>query len=1032
MRRSSCAAIAAAMLFVVFAEAATAKVAARDRLDAYTAVVQAGQLAMLAEQGFDATGQREVAGGIEVGLVLTKHQRAKLARDGVRTQLTRVQGGLTVQEFAARQALAGFTVWRSYDEPGGFRDQMYALADRHRGIAKLVRLGTTIQGREILAIKLTAGARGVRDGRRPAVLYSSVQHAREWIAGETNRRLMNWYVDRWRAEDPAIKDLLETTELWFVLVANPDGYQYTHDGDRLWRKNMRNNDGDPAHSIADGVDPNRNWPSHFKYDEEGSSSIFSSETYRGTAPASEAETQALKGLLDRVGFEFHVNYHSVGEWLLYAEGWQIATPTADDPIYFALSGNLDRPAIPGFHPGLSSDVLYVTNGETTDYAHATTGALAWTPELGDGCPTTDCGFVFPDDEAEVQKEFERNLPFALSVAKSADDPDDPDSSLGIQTKPLYVKSDDPYKDGLPGANFTFKHSYGDPQPVRVVAKRSLGAVDVKYRINGGATQTRTTQEWGGGERFSPADVHYRVMNGTVVGTNPGDSVEVWFEGDEGGVLYRSDPFTYRAVSETNNRVLVVAAEDRTGASTAQAPGSYAGFYVDAVADAGYRGRRLRHRRQRPHRPGSARRAQPLRRGALVHRQRRGHAHGRAVPGNADRLALDQMLEARAYMNEGGRVLYTGKQAGFQFSPAAGNQFYDPKGEIACAPTPPPGTDPRRCLLLPGLGRRHERRARVLARRVRVRGERRRRRRRRRVRRQRPRRSVRGPGVELQRPRQRRQPEHRRLVRRDERHPAAGRVPAVRELAVGALGQARRAVRAAPGTQYVYSQLADVSYKRLTREIAVPAGGGNLTFWTSYDTESHWDHLFVEARTAGGDDWTTLPDANGTPRRRPATAGGRVDELHRQLERYVTWDGDSTCTPVGSAGGQWHAASGNSAGWQQWTINVGAYAGQTVEISIAYASDWSVQNLGVFLDDIAAPDGTSTSFEAGFDGWAVTGPPPGSGPNANNWTRTDSSGFPVGSAISTPDSLLMGFGFEGISTCASREVVMERILGHLLD
>ena len=52
-----------------------------------------------------------------------------------------------------------------------------------------------------------------------------------------------------------------------------------------------------------------------------------------------------------------------------------------------------------------------------------------------------------------------------------------------------------------------------------------------------------------------------------------------------------------------------------------------------------------------------------------------------------------------------------------------------------------------------------------------------------------------------------------------------------------------------GNQYVFSQLADVSYKRLTREIAVPAGGGDLAFWTSYDTEEDWDYLAVEARTA---------------------------------------------------------------------------------------------------------------------------------------------------------------------------------------
>ena len=84
--------------------------------------------------------------------------------------------------------------------------------------------------------------------------------------------------------------------------------------------------------------------------------------------------------------------------------------------------------------------------------------------------------MFPDDEALVQEEFERNLPFAESVANSAADPDDPKSSLGIKTKPFYIRSDDPYKDGMPGSNFTFKYSYGDPQPVQVLAKRALGAV----------------------------------------------------------------------------------------------------------------------------------------------------------------------------------------------------------------------------------------------------------------------------------------------------------------------------------------------------------------------------------------------------------------------------------------------------------------------------------------------------------------------------------------------------------------------------
>ena len=87
---------------------------------------------------------------------------------------------------------------------------------------------------------------------------------------------------------------------------------------------------------------------------------------------------------------------------------------------------------------------------------------------------------------------------------------------------------------------------------------------------------------------------------------------------------------------------------------------------------------------------------------------------------------------------------------------------------------------------------------------------------------------------------------------------------------------------------------------------------------------------------------------------------------------------------------------------------------------------------MFLDDFVLPDESTASFETGLDGWAITGPPEGSGPNANNFIRTDASGFPVGAAITTPHSLLVGFGFEGISTAAERNTVMGRALGHLLD
>jgi hypothetical protein len=1031
-RRCMAVALAAAFTFAV-APMAAAKQRAADRLEVYTAVVTPGEVAEIEAQGLDIAGGERAGSRVRLQLIMTAGQRAKLAADGVKTTLTRVNGGKTVKQFAAAQSAYGFDVWRSYDEPGGFRDQMYRLARKYPQITKLVKLGTTYNGREILALKVTHGARGQRDGRRPAVLFSATQHAREWIAAEVDRRLMYHYVDGWRNGDRKIRRLLQSTELWFVPVMNPDGYQYTFDEERLWRKNLRDNDGDGQTTIVDGVDPNRNYPEHFKYDNEGSSSILSSQIYRGPSAASEPETTAIQGLAKRVGFEFNVNYHSAGEWLLYPEGWQVGSPTADDPIYYALSGNLDTPAIPGYHPGISSDVLYVTNGEANDYLHKQTGALAWTPELAEGCD--GCGFVFPDDEALVQAEFERNLPFAESVANSAEDPDDPESSLGIKTKPFYIRSDDSYKAGIPGANFAFKYSYGDPQPVQVLAKRSLGRVTVKYRVNGGRERSASTSEWKGGERYKPASVHYRMMRGVVTGTKPGDSVQVWFE----GAGRRSESFTYQAVNESRNRMLVVAAEDYSGASPPQTPGPhYLQYYLDALAangvsadvyDVDARGRDA-----------------PDHLGVLSHYDGVIWYTGDDIVtrkagwpgGNADRIALDEMYESRAYMDEGGRVLYTGKRAGQQYSGAGvGIQYYDPKNEGPCHPASrDPSWDPRRCLVLPGslfggdlvndvleywFGGYIQ---------------------------------VVGDGFDadgnpfeidgtddpftglswhLDGPASAdNQDSNSSFVT------TSGILPPDEYPQFRSWQSARWDKPGGPfephsGNRYVYSQIADVSYKRLTREVAVPAGGGSLKFWTSYDTEAHWDFLAVEARTPGADDWTTLPDANGhTTQDTGESCPAGWFELHPHLEHYQTLNAGSppTCTPTGTTG-QWHAASGNSQGWQEWSIDLSKWKGQTVEISIAYINDWSTQNLGVFLDDFTLPDGTTGSFESGLEGWTISGAPEGSGTNANDWTVTDAGGFPVGAAITTPKSLLMGFGFEGISTPDERKAVMARVLGHLL-
>ena len=117
----------AATVAALFVLPATASAQARGAtpLDAYHAKVDAGQLEQLKSAGIDVADATPKGNGFDVDLVLDTAQRAKAESLGVKPKLTRVKGGKTVREFAAAQAEGGYQVWRSWDEPGGFRDQLY-------------------------------------------------------------------------------------------------------------------------------------------------------------------------------------------------------------------------------------------------------------------------------------------------------------------------------------------------------------------------------------------------------------------------------------------------------------------------------------------------------------------------------------------------------------------------------------------------------------------------------------------------------------------------------------------------------------------------------------------------------------------------------------------------------------------------------------------------------------------------------------------------------------------------------------------
>ncbi|NNG01984.1 MAG: zinc carboxypeptidase, partial [Desulfobacteraceae bacterium] len=415
----------------------------------YIEADSASAVRKLAGMGLDIAAVREADGpdalrqAYRVEAVVSASDEAVLRKAGLKWTVAE-QTGLR----ATAMATAAETVYHSFDEPGvGIKDQLYDIAETYPRITHLETIGYSIQERPMLAMRLTKnaddddddddcyGGDGDDDDCKPQVLYVATHHAREWVATQMAMRLIKYLTANY-GSDRRVTRLLRTTEIWIIPVANPDGYNYTFTNVRLWRKNLRDNDGDGVITNADGVDLNRNFDSRWALDNEGSSRVFGSGTYRGAAPNSEPETQAVVNFMQRHDFKFAISYHTYGNLILYPWGWQFRTPSFDDPIFLAQAGTDENPAIydslrsEGYNPGVGAD-LYITNGDFTDWSYAAAGVPSHTVEFTDGYD-----FRFPDDEAMVQTVFDDSLEFALSVAESARHPERPKSPVGIAAEDI--------------------------------------------------------------------------------------------------------------------------------------------------------------------------------------------------------------------------------------------------------------------------------------------------------------------------------------------------------------------------------------------------------------------------------------------------------------------------------------------------------------------------------------------------------------------------------------------------------------------
>lgn len=121
-------------------------------------------------------------------------------------------------------------------------------------------------------------------------------HAREWITVATVSYIINELIENRDSLDRE----LQAIDFYIVPIMNPDGYEYSHEQERLWRKNRRRNFG--AYCI--GTDLNRNWG--YEWGGQGSGKYPCQETYGGTGPLSEPETRAVSDFILQRANKFKV------------------------------------------------------------------------------------------------------------------------------------------------------------------------------------------------------------------------------------------------------------------------------------------------------------------------------------------------------------------------------------------------------------------------------------------------------------------------------------------------------------------------------------------------------------------------------------------------------------------------------------------------------------------------------------------------------------------------------------------------------
>ncbi|TDG53122.1 hypothetical protein AWZ03_000665 [Drosophila navojoa] len=272
-------------------------------------------------------------------------------------------------------------------------EEIYAWLDlieaRYPHVVTPFSIGNSHEGRPIRGIKIS-----YKPGNSAVFIESNI-HGNEWITSAT----ITYLIDELLVpRNPSVRDIAQNVDWYIIPVLNVDGFSYSHNVERLWRKSRLN--WDPTGECV-GTDLNRNF--NYRWMEAGASADPCSQHYAGPFPESDPEISQLTSYINNSIPEgiikIYISVHSYSQLVLSPWGH-----TAEEfpPHYPQMMGVAKgfadavfrRYGTP-YNYGSSAATLYEVSGAGKDWAYGVKNiTIPFTLELRD---RGEFGFLLPPE-----------------------------------------------------------------------------------------------------------------------------------------------------------------------------------------------------------------------------------------------------------------------------------------------------------------------------------------------------------------------------------------------------------------------------------------------------------------------------------------------------------------------------------------------------------------------------------------------------------------------------------------------------------